>query len=74
MNPFFIDNLKSFGENLFKSGELQEKITLNLDSLEQFFLKENSEYQLKKIEGTKSFMKEDVDILLNEIFPRTERN
>ncbi len=47
---------------------------MNLDSLEQFFLKENSEYQLKKIEGTKSFMKEDVDILLNEIFPRTERN
>ncbi|WP_283654904.1 hypothetical protein [Paenibacillus sp. RC334] len=25
LNPFFIDNLKSFGENLFKSGELQEK-------------------------------------------------
>jgi len=68
LNPFLINELKNYCERLFESDSLQQKIDSDFENLAELLLKENSDYRLKKLEGTLSFMKEDVDTLLKEIF------
>ncbi|MGM1050414.1 MAG: hypothetical protein ACQEXX_30430 [Bacillota bacterium] len=70
LNPFLIDNLIEFGSKLFNSEKLKCKINADLEELEELMINQNPTYLLKKLEGPKAYMKEDVDTLLKDIFTK----
>lgn len=68
MNPFIINKIKEYGNELFFDKRLISKIDDNLLDLEKLLIEQNATYELKKIEGTTFTMKNDVDQFLNKIF------